>query len=117
RRYYLHRWPSQRSMKRIRAKVKVLTRRSRIHVDLGEIIGSLNPVLRGWGNYFRTGNAACKFNQMDAYVRRRLIGMQRKRYGRAWTPKRAAVWTSDWLRDQGLHRLRGTVRYPEVSLL
>lgn len=117
RRYYLHRWPSVQSMKRIRAKVNALTGRNRVHMELRDIIARLNPVLRGWGNYFRTGNAARKFNQIDGYVRRRLVGMQRKRYGSSWTPKRAAVWTSDWLRDQGLHRLRGTVRYPEVSLL
>ena len=32
------------------------------------VIADLNPVLRGWGNYFRTGNAAAKFNQIDTYV-------------------------------------------------
>lgn len=117
RRYYLHRWPSVASMKRIRAKMKALTGRSRIHMDLRDIIGKLNPVLRGWGNYFRTGNAARKFNQIDSYVRHRLLDMQRKRYGRSWVVQHAGLWTSDWLRDQGLHRLRGTVRYPEVSLL
>ena len=36
------------------------------------VIAELNPVLRGWGNYFRTGNAAEKFNQVDDYVWRRL---------------------------------------------
>ena len=29
--------------------------------DVREVIADLNPVLRGWGNYFRTGNAADKF--------------------------------------------------------
>ena len=33
-----------------------------------QIIATLNPVLRGWGNYFRTGNADREFNQMDGYV-------------------------------------------------
>ena len=32
------------------------------------MIADLNPVLRGWGNYFRTGNAARKFRQVDHYV-------------------------------------------------
>lgn len=117
RRYYLHRWPSQASMKRIRAKVKAQTGRNRVGTDLRVVIRDLNPVLRGWGNYFRTGNAARKFNQVDAYVRSRFMGLLRKRYGRALTPQRAALWTPDWLRAQGLYRLRGTVRYPEVSLL
>ena len=46
------------------------------------MIADLNPVLRGWGNYFRTGNAANKFNQIDRYVAWRLRGLMRKRYGR-----------------------------------
>ena len=32
------------------------------------MIADLNPLLRGWGNYFRTGNAAIKFRQADDYV-------------------------------------------------
>jgi RNA-directed DNA polymerase len=29
------------------------------------VIEDLNPVLRGWGNYFRTGNASLRFQQID----------------------------------------------------
>jgi group II intron reverse transcriptase/maturase len=56
--YFLQRWPSQRSMQRIRQRVKELTPRGRCHADNRDVIADLNPVLRGWGNYFRTGNAA-----------------------------------------------------------
>jgi hypothetical protein len=65
--YFLNRWPSQRSMKRIRQRVRELTPRGRCHADIRGIIASLNPVLRGWGNYFRTGNAAKCFNNIDGY--------------------------------------------------
>ena len=55
-------------MKRIRERVHELTeqaaQRERREADHRE----LNPVLRGWGNYFRTGNADRKFNKMDDYV-------------------------------------------------
>jgi hypothetical protein len=60
-RYYLHRWPSVRSMKRARARVKALTARSQVGQQLEDVIARLNLFLRGWGNYFRTGNAALKF--------------------------------------------------------
>ena len=53
--YYLQRWPSQRAMHRIRQRVKALTPRAVCHRDLRETIAQLNPVLRGWGAYFRTG--------------------------------------------------------------
>jgi RNA-directed DNA polymerase len=66
-RYYLHRWPSQRAMKRARLRVKALTGRSRVGMQLEDVIGDLNLFLRGWGNYFRTGNASTKFAQMDRY--------------------------------------------------
>jgi len=60
-RYYLHRWPSQRSMKRARARIKALSGRSQVGQQLKDVIGRLNLFLRGWGNFFRTGNAATKF--------------------------------------------------------
>lgn len=40
----------------------------RIGMDVKQIVVELKPVLRGWGNYFRTGNADRKFNKMDGYV-------------------------------------------------
>jgi RNA-directed DNA polymerase len=112
RRYYLHRWPAQRSLKRVRSKVKVLTHRSRCHEDIRVVIADLNRVLRGWGNYFRTGNAARKFNQLDTYVWRRLHDLLVKRYGRNLHAGRADAWTRRYFWDHGLHRLKGTVAYP-----
>lgn len=116
RRYYLHRWLSTDSMKRVRRKVKERTGRNRSGVkDIRVVIDDLNPVLRGWGNYFRTGNAAKKFNQLDHYVERRLHRLLVRRYGRNLKPHHVGRWTSDWFRDQGLHRLRGTIRYPGAA--
>jgi len=116
RRYYLHRWPSVRSMKRVRLRVKELTGRKRVGVkDVRVLISELNPILRGWGNYFRTGNAARKFNQMDSYVWKRLHGFMVKRKGRNLHAGEAKQWTSEFFWGQGLHRLRGTVRYPEAA--
>ena len=116
RRYYLHRWPSQRAMKAIRAKVRDRTGRNRAGVrDIRVLCTELNPILRGWGNYFRTGNSAKKFNQVDSYVRRRLVSLLVKRRGRNLRAGQVQQWTADWFRDQGLYRLRGTVRYPKAA--
>ena len=112
RRYYLQRWPSQRAMKRVRGKIKAKTGRGRAGQDIREIIADLNPILRGWGNYFRTGNAAQKFVQIDYYVEDRLWRLMRKRYGRNLKPGQGKVWTRAWFEAHGLYRLRGTVRYP-----
>jgi RNA-directed DNA polymerase len=64
-RYYLHRSPSQRAMKRLRENIRHPTGRNRGGADIRGVIADLNPVLRAWGNYFRTGNAAVKFRQAD----------------------------------------------------
>jgi group II intron reverse transcriptase/maturase len=117
RRYYLHRWPSARSMKRVRQRVKEATDRRRTAGmrDIREVIAVLNPVLRGWGGYFRTGNAAQKFIQLDSYVWRRLHRLKVKQKGRNLHAGQAETWTRDFFHDLGLHRLRGTVRYPEAA--
>ncbi len=114
-RYYLHRWPSQRAMKRLREKVEHRTARSRVGVDVRVVIDELNPVLRGWGNYFATGNAADKFIQIDRYVAWRLKRLQIKKRGRNLRAGQADQWTPAWFHDQGLHKLSGTVRYPKAA--
>src|SRR6516225_9517735 len=114
-RYYLHRWPSQRAMKRLRGKIRDRTGRNRAGWDIREVIADLNPVLRGWGNYFRTGNAADKFRQADDYVVMRLRGLMVKKRGRSLRAGQAQAWTEEWFNGHGLHRLRGTVRYPKAA--
>jgi group II intron reverse transcriptase/maturase len=113
--YYLQRWPSPRAMRRIHQRVKDITPRAACHRDLRDTIAQLNLVLRGWGAYFRTGNAAIKFGQVDDYVAWRLKRLLVKRYGRQLRPGQAARWTPDFFHALGLHRLRGTIQYPEAA--
>jgi len=113
--YYLQRWPSQRSMKRIRQRVKELTPRARCHDDVREVIADVNPVLRGWANYFRSGNASDKFNEIDLYAHGRMRSLRIKRKGRQLRPGEVEQWTRDYFYGLGLHRLLGTVQYPEVA--
>ena len=112
--YFLHRWPSLRSMKRIRSKVKALTPSGRCHADLREVISDLNPLLKGWEAYFRTGNASRRFNQLDSYVWQRLKNLRFTRAGRNLRAGQAEKWTREYFHNLGLHRLRGHVQYPEM---
>ncbi len=117
---YLFRWPSQRAMKAVRSRIRDLTGRRRWArmKDIREVIRVLNPVLHGWGIYFRTGNASDKFNQIDRYVRERLLRLLSQRGGqRRWKPGGRPFRGSDWphrrfVTDHGLHQLLGTIRYP-----
>jgi RNA-directed DNA polymerase len=119
-RNYLFRWPSPRAMKSVRAKVRDLTGRRRCAGvrDIREVIAEVNPVLRGWGNYFRTGNASGKFNAVDRYTRRRLLTLLRRRGGQrrarpGGRPFRLDEWPHHRLvNEHGLYQLSGTIRYP-----
>jgi hypothetical protein len=113
--YFLQRWPSRRAMQRVRARVKALTRRGVCHRSLRDTLAHLNPVLRGWGAYIRTGNAAIKIGPVDDYVAWRLKRLLISRRGRNLRPGQAAQWTPDYFHALGLHRLRGTIQYPEAA--
>jgi RNA-directed DNA polymerase len=113
--YYLQRWPSDRAMQRIRTRVRELTPRSRCHDDLRSVIADLNRVLRGWGQYFRTGNAATKFHHIDRHVEDRLRGLLLKRAGSRLRPGRAQQWRRPFFEALGLCRLRGTIQYPGAA--
>jgi hypothetical protein len=58
RRYYLHRWPSQRAMKRLREIIRDRTGRNRAGMDIREVIADINPLLRGWGTTSAPGTPA-----------------------------------------------------------
>lgn len=113
--FYLQRWPSQRAMTRVRARVRALTARSRCHEDIRRVITDVNAVIRGWGQYFRTGNAANHFTDLDQYVERRLRGLLLKRAGSRLTAGRATTWSRPFFETLGLYRLRGTIRYPGAA--
>jgi len=115
--YFLHRWPSQRAMRSVRQKVRELTDRKWGWVkDVRVLIEKINPILRGWGAYFRTGNASTKFIELDGYVWWRLKRFLKKRKGRHLRAGEANAWTrAFFVEHHGLYRLQGTTRYPEVA--
>jgi RNA-directed DNA polymerase len=115
--YFLQRWPSTASMKRVKQRVKELTPRAACHRDLRATIAKINPVIRGWGNYFATGNATDKFNQVDSYVWMRLRTLVRSRKGRNLRPGEMSRWTRHAFHQLGLHKLLGTIRYPGKAKL
>jgi len=102
-------------MKRARQRVKALTGRSQVGMELEDVIERLNLFLRGWGNYFRTGNASDKFVSLDRYVAWRLKRLLIKKRGRNLRAGQAGRWTRTWFHDQGLHKLMGTIRYPKAA--
>jgi group II intron reverse transcriptase/maturase len=64
--------PSPASVRRFRGKVKALIRQGRGRNLARFIVDSLNPLLRGWANYFKLSEVRSVFGQLDGWVRRRL---------------------------------------------
>jgi RNA-directed DNA polymerase len=108
-RWYLQKWPSRRAMASIRGKIHARTQRRYARLPLEWAVEDLNRVLRGWGNYFRYGNSARKFAQIDCYVNERLAILASAKHGlqgRNW----ATRFNYEWATRLGIHRLTGTVK-------
>jgi hypothetical protein len=69
---------------RFKDKVKKMTRRTS-PVNLAKVIDDLNPVLRGFANYFKISNCGGVFRDLAQWTRRRLRAIQMKLWK---TPKR-----------------------------
>jgi RNA-directed DNA polymerase len=110
RRHYMQRWPSPKATRKLRNRVRECTHSKQSGKDVKRIIAELTPVLRGWGNYFRTGTADREFNKMDGFVVKSLRRWQYRRGGQR--PTKRAPFTGDQLYGMGLYKLMGTVKYP-----
>jgi RNA-directed DNA polymerase len=76
---------ADKSMKRLKAKVKETTRRNR-GVKFESVIKELNRLIIGWTNYFRLTNTWTQnFRDIDGWIRRRLRCYRLKQCGRKYT--------------------------------
>jgi len=77
----IYTYPSKKTLASIIDKVRMLTRRAK-HRTLADLLRRLNPVLRGWCNYFRHGVSARTFGYVDHFAFWRIVGWLRKRHVR-----------------------------------
>ena len=70
------RWVRSKSLKSLRERIRIKTPRTRGD-SLAKIIGDLNPMLRGWFNYFKHAHLVAQLG-IDGFVRRRLRAILRK---------------------------------------
>jgi RNA-directed DNA polymerase len=75
----LRRFVRPKSRQKLRARIKPLTQRNNGQ-SLSAIVGKLNPILRGWHEYFQHASAEA-LGEMDGWVRGRLRAILRKRRG------------------------------------
>jgi len=94
----LYTYPSKTALAAVKAKVRVLTQ-GNTNQSLADLLQRLNPVLRGWANYFRHVVSARTFDYLNAFSWRRVVNWLRHKHPRA-------SWT--WLRRHYLPGWRPT---------
>ena len=110
-RWYLYRWPNRKAMAKVRERIREITSCKHSGTKLADVIAELNPVLKGWGEYFRNGNAARQFNVLDRYVWERLTIFANRVRGRN-DPTWSREFDYSWYERLGVTRLMGLIRYP-----
>jgi RNA-directed DNA polymerase len=109
-RWYCQRWPSTNAMASVPAKIRAETTRAFVGHSLDDRVEVLNPILRGWGNYFAVGNSARAFKTIDRYVFERLALFTSKKHsrrGRRWQAQHNWSWYS----RLDIHQLSGRVAW------
>jgi len=97
------RWVRPKSFKALRERIRVKTQRTRGD-SLAKIIEDLNPMLRGWFNYFKQAHPLVH-EMMDGFIRRRLRALlrkQEKRPGRGRCLDDQRRWPNAFFATQGL---------------
>ena len=95
----LYAYPRDRSIQRFMDQVRRLTRR-KVPLTTVELIKELNPILAGWGRYYRRAHVRRLFHRLDAWIVRRLWSHRFRRW-----------------RNVGWKRLPERVLYGEFGLV
>ena len=97
--------PREKSVQRFKDRVRQLTKR-RVPLTTTQVIEQLNPVLRGWGHYYKRARVRRLFNQLDRWIVRRIWSHRFKRW-------RCSGWrqlpTAALYREYGLVNLIGLI--------
>jgi RNA-directed DNA polymerase len=107
-RKFCYGFPSPQAMKRIRHKVRETVGRD-YRRSLEEQIALLNPVLRGWANYFNWLNSAEHLHEVERYVIQRLNRWRRRKQGRVHRSYRKLSGKA--LVARGLYRITGRITH------
>lgn len=96
----LYAYPRQKSISHFKDQIRKRTRR-KAPLSTQELIAELNPVIRGWGNYYCKAHVRKLFNRLDQWIVRRLWSHRHKRW-------RNTGWK--WLPDSKLYGEMGLVQ-------
>jgi len=75
----LYAYPRQKSIRHFKDQIRHLTCR-RAPVTTAELIQQINPILRGWGEYYKRAHVRGLFHQLDGWIVRRLWSHRFRRW-------------------------------------
>ena len=67
----LYAYPKEKSIRRFMDRVRQRTKR-KIPLKTKELIAELNPLLRGWGEYYKRAHVRLLFHRLDGWIVRRI---------------------------------------------
>lgn len=105
--YITHKVPRKTAVKKFKDAVRFTTRRQQPR-NLREVVERLNPIVRGWGNYYKIANVNWLYKGLDSWTRMRLRAFKEKRKSYASNNR----ITNKDLKDLGLKSL-STLLNPE----
>jgi RNA-directed DNA polymerase len=79
---FVYTWPSRKALAWVKTKVRTLTQGG-TNQPLAVVLRRINPVSRGWANYFRHGVSSATFSYLDAFTWHRVICWLRHKHRRA----------------------------------
>ena len=99
---HVYTWPGKKTLAGIKSKVRTITRTGR-DLPLKALLHQLNPVLRGWANYFRHGVSKATFSYLRAFTWRRVVCWLRHKHPRiSWRELRRRYLPDWWPTHEGI---------------
>lgn len=108
-----YKWPRHKAAKAFKDKIRHLTRRQQPR-NVSQIIPILNPVIRGWGHYFKYGNVKIRYQELDSWIRMRLRSFMEKK---KWPSGLNWKYPNDHFRSLGLVYLSDLISFPNYGQL
>jgi len=75
----LYAYPREKSIRRFMDQVRARTKR-RVPLKTNELVEELNPVLRGWGHYYKRAHVRKLFHRLDGWIVRRIRSHRCRRW-------------------------------------
>ena len=101
-RHVAYTFPTEQALRAVMHRIKTLTKRNTTHLSLDELIHALNPILRGWANYYRHAASKRCFAYLSYYLWWRVMRWLRAKHPRlTWKQIRRKYWGRDWTGPEG----------------